>query len=280
MSVKVAAIQMQMSENSKKNIEKAKEFVRQSALNGANIILLPELFESLYFCKDMDNKYFKNAVEFKSSELISQFAKLSKELHVVLMVSYFEKDGLNYYNSLATLDCGEVLGNYRKTHIPDGPGYEEKFYFRKGNSGFKVYDTTYGRIGAGICWDQWFCESARILALKGAELIFFPTAIGSEPEIKVDSLQHWQAVQLGHSATNMVPIIAANRVGEEIGRSCTLNFYGSSFMSNHKGAKVVEASRDLEEILYYMYNLEEIKKDREYWGLFKDRRDNYEELEI
>ena len=164
------------------------------------------------------------------------------------------------------------MDNYRKTHIPDGPGYEEKFYFKPGDSGFKVYDTAFGKIGVGICWDQWFCETARALTLMGAEIIFYPTAIGSEPEIKLDSKEHWQRVQMGHSATNTVPVVVANRFGEEVGESCTLNFYGSSFITDYTGAKIAEASRDKEEILYAEFDLEENAKQREYWGLLRDRR--------
>ena len=189
------------------------------------------------------------------------------------LVSYFEKEKEAFYNSLLVIDTdGKMLDNYRKTHIPDGPGYEEKFYFTPGDSGFKVWDTAYGRIGAGICWDQWFPETARSLALMGAELIFYPTAIGSEPEIGVDSKDHWQRVQMGHSAANTIPVIAANRIGLEEGESCSLTFYGSSFMTDYTGAKIAEASRDSEEIIYAEYDLKKNKEQREYWGLLRDRR--------
>jgi len=271
--LKVATIQMKMSEDSKLNKAKAMEMVIESASKGANIILLPELFESLYFCKDMDGKYFSLAHPQEGHPLLEGFAKLAKKLKVVLLVSYFEKDKEKYYNSLVVMDAdGSILDNYRKTHIPDGPGYEEKFYFTPGDTGFKVYDTFYGKIGAGICWDQWFPETARSLALLGAELIFFPTAIGSEPEIKVDSKDHWQTVQMGQAAANIVPVIVANRIGVEEGESCSLTFFGSSFMTDHTGQKICEASRDKEEILYAEYNLEENEKLRQYWALFKDRR--------
>ena len=271
--VKVSAIQMSMSEDKSSNISKAIRLVRESAHNGAQIILLPELFESLYFCKDMDSKYFSFASPRKNNSLIQQFSQLAKELDVVLLVSYFEKAEVNYFNSLVVIDAdGEVMENYRKTHIPDGPGYEEKFYFTPGDTGFKVFDTKYAKIGAGICWDQWFCETARALALKGAEIIFYPTAIGSEPEIDVDSKEHWQRVQMGHAATNTVPVVVANRIGEEVGESCTLNFYGSSFITDYTGKKIAEASRDGEEIIYGNFDLEENEKQREYWGLLGDRR--------
>ena len=270
--VKVSAIQMSMSEEKSSNIQKAELLVREAASNGANIILLPELFEGLYFCKDMDKKYFSWAKPLKNNVLIERFAKLSHELNVVLLVSYFEKSDKDYFNSLVVINAdGTVMDNYRKTHIPDGPGYEEKFYFKPGDSGFKVYETAFGKIGVGICWDQWFCETARALTLMGAEVIFYPTAIGSEPEIHVDSKEHWQRVQMGHAATNTVPVVVANRVGEEFGESCSLNFYGSSFITDYAGAKIAEASRDKEEIIYADFDLEENAKQREYWGLIRDR---------
>ena len=278
--IKVSAIQMSMSEDKSSNVSKAISLVRESAHNGAQIILLPELFESLYFCKDMNSKYFSFASKRKNNSLIQQFSDLAKELDVVLLVSYFEKAEEKYFNSLVVIDAdGEVMDNYRKTHIPDGPGYEEKFYFNPGDTGFKVWATKYAKIGAGICWDQWFCESARILALKGAEIIFYPTAIGSEPEIGIDSKEHWQRVQMGHAATNTVPVVVANRIGEEVGESCTLNFYGSSFITDYTGKKIAEASREKEEILYASFDLKENQKHREYWALMKDRRPEcYENL--
>jgi len=271
--VKVAAVQMSMDEDRNANVAKAQHAVQEAACNGANIILLPELFEGLYFCKDMDEKYFEWARPLKNNELIQHFSDLAKELHVVILVSYFEKAKEGYFNSLVVIDAdGSVMDNYRKTHIPDGPGYEEKFYFQPGNTGFKVYETEYGKIGAGICWDQWFCESARILTLMGAEMIFYPTAIGSEPEIGVDSKAHWQRVQMGHAATNTVPVVAANRIGKEKGESCELTFYGSSFMTDYTGKIIAEASRDKEEIIYAQYDLDENAKQREYWGLLRDRQ--------
>jgi len=273
--VKVSAIQMSMSEDKESNVEKAKNLVRVSASKGAKIILLPELFEGLYFCKDMDEKYFSWAKPLKNNELIKQFSHLAKELEVVILVSYFEKAKEGYFNSLVVVDSdGSIMDNYRKTHIPDGPGYEEKFYFKPGDSGFKVYNTAYGKIGVGICWDQWFCETARALALMGAEIIFYPTAIGSEPEIGLDSKEHWQRVQMGHSATNTVPVVVANRIGVEKGESCELTFYGSSFITDYTGAKIAEASREKEEIIYGEFDLEYNASQREYWGLLRDRRAN------
>ena len=278
--VKVAAIQMSMGEDKEANIAKAERLVRQAASNGAQIILLPELFEGIYFCKEMDEKYFSWAAPRENNPLIARFASLAKELEVVILISYFEKAGSEYFNSLVVADAdGRVLDNYRKTHIPDGPGYEEKFYFKPGDTGFKVYETAYGKIGVGICWDQWFCETARALTLMGAQIIFYPTAIGSEPEIKLDSKEHWQRVQMGHAATNTVPVVVANRYGEESAPSCSLNFYGSSFITDYTGAKIAEASRDKEEIIYAEYDLEENKKQRIYWGLLRDRRpDCYSDL--
>ncbi len=271
--IKVAAVQMSMSDDKKNNVQKAQVKVREAAENGANIILLPELFEGLYFCKDMDEKYFSWAKPLQNHPLIAQFSALAKELNVVLPLSYFEESGGHYYNALVVIDAdGTVLENYRKTHIPDGPGYEEKYYFEAGDTGFKVWETQFGKIGVGICWDQWFPETARALALMGAELIFYPTAIGSEPEINVDSKAHWQRVQQGHAAANTLPVIAANRTGVEVGESCALTFYGSSFMTDHTGALVCEASRDEEEIIYTAYDLEEIAEAREYWALLRDRR--------
>ncbi|MBU1659795.1 N-carbamoylputrescine amidase [bacterium] len=271
--VKVSAIQMSMSEDKESNVSKAERLVREAAKNGAQIVLLPELFEGLYFCKDMDEKYFSWAAPRENNKLIERFAKLAKELGVVILVSYFEKSENEYFNALVVVDSdGTIMDNYRKTHIPDGPGYEEKFYFKPGDSGFKVYDTAHGKIGVGICWDQWFCETARALTLMGAEIIFYPTAIGSEPEIKLDSKEHWQRVQMGHAATNTVPVVVANRYGEEVGACCSLHFYGSSFITDYTGAKIAEASRNKEEILYAEFDLADNAKQREYWGLIKDRR--------
>jgi N-carbamoylputrescine amidase len=262
-----------MDENRKNNRTRAKSLVREAAQSGANIILLPELFETLYFCKDKNEKYFSLANELKNNPLIKEFSQLAKALHVVLPISYFEKSDNQYFNSLVVIDAdGKILQNYRKTHIPDGPGYEEKFYFKPGDTGFQVYDTRYGKIGIGICWDQWFSECARALTLKGAELILYPTAIGSEPEIGIDSKDHWQRVQMGHAAANTVPVIAANRFGVESGESCTLTFYGSSFITDYSGAKIAEAPRDSEKIIYADIDLSKNREIREYWGLLRDRR--------
>jgi len=271
--VKVAALQMSMGEDKNANIQKAKRLVREASTNGAKIILLPELFEGLYFCKDMNPHYFSWAKKRENNELIKHFRDLAKELEVVLLVSYFENSDEGYFNSLVVIDAdGTEMQNYRKTHIPDGPGYEEKFYFKEGNTGFQVYNTRYAKIGVGICWDQWFSECARDLTLQGAEIIFYPTAIGSEPEIGLDSKEHWQRVQMGHSACNTVPVVVANRYGREVGESCELTFYGSSFITDYTGKKIAEASRNKEEIIYAEFDLKENAKQREYWGLLRDRR--------
>jgi N-carbamoylputrescine amidase len=271
--VTVAAVQMQMSTDKEANLSKAEQMVRDAAANGAQIILLPELFEGYYFCKDMDKKYFEWARPLEGNPVVARFSAVAKELGVVLPLSYFERDGDRYFNSLVVIDAdGSVMDNYRKTHIPSGPGYEEKFYFEPGDTGFKVWETKYAKIGVGICWDQWFPETARSLVLMGAELIFYPTAIGSEPEIGVDSKDHWQRVQMGHAAANTVPVIAANRIGEEAGESCTLTFYGSSFITDYTGAKIADASRNEEEILIASFDLEANKKQRDYWELLSDRR--------
>ena len=271
--LKVAAIQMSMTANKEVNINHAETLLREAVKSGAQIVLLPELFEGLYFCKDKDVNYFSWANTREDNPLIKRFQALAKELEVVLPLSYFERSGEHFYNALVVIDAdGSVMENYRKTHIPDGSGYEEKFYFEPGDTGFKVWQTRYAKIGVGICWDQWFPETARTLALMGAELIFYPTAIGSEPEIDVDSKAHWQRVQQGHAAANTVPVIAANRIGVEVGESCSLTFYGSSFMSDYTGEKIAEASHDKEEIIYGVYDLQRDALAREYWGLLRDRQ--------
>ncbi|MBN2896236.1 MAG: N-carbamoylputrescine amidase [Campylobacterales bacterium] len=273
MPVKVAAVQMKMEAEFAHNVAKAEAMVRKAAAAGAQIILLPELFEGYYFCKDKDERYFAWAREREDNPLIAHFSKLAKELSVVLPLSYFEKSATRYFNSLVVIDAdGTVLQNYRKTHIPDGPGYEEKFYFEPGDTGFQVWHTAYGCIGVGICWDQWFPETARSLVLMGAQLLFYPTAIGSEPEIGVDSCAHWQRVQMGHAAANTIPVIAANRYGIEEGESCTLTFYGSSFITDYSGEKVAEAPREGDALIYATFDLEGLEQMRHYWGLLRDRR--------
>lgn len=278
--VKVSAIQIKVSNCLEDNLNKVEAKIREAAQNGANIILLPELFERQYFCQERRYEYYAYAKETLDNDAVKMALELSMELNILILVSFYELSGNCTYNTLAYVEDGKLLGTYRKTHIPDDHYYQEKFYFTPGNTGFKVFDTKYGRIGAGICWDQWFPETARCLALNGAELIFFPTAIGSEPILNVDSSSHWQRVMMGHAAANIVPVIAANRIGLETVEPCvengnqssSLNFYGSSFMSDERGEIVVSASRDKEEILYHEYDLDKIREDRLAWGLFRDRR--------
>ena len=278
--VKVSAIQIQVSNCLEDNLNKVEAKIREAARNGANIILLPELFERQYFCQERRYEYYAYAKETLDNDAVKMALELSRELNILILVSFYELSGNSTYNTLAYVEDGKLLGTYRKTHIPDDHYYQEKFYFTHGNTGFKVFDTKHGMIGAGICWDQWFPETARCLALNGAELIFFPTAIGSEPILNVDSSSHWQRVMMGHGAANIVPVIAANRIGLETVEPCiengnqssSLNFYGSSFMTDERGEIVVSASRDKEEILYHEYDLDKIREDRLAWGLFRDRR--------
>lgn len=278
--VKVSAIQIQVSNCLEDNLNKVEAKIREAAQNGANIILLPELFERQYFCQERRYEYYAYAKETLDNDAVKMALELSMELNILILVSFYELSGNSTYNTLAYVEDGKLLGTYRKTHIPDDHYYQEKFYFTPGNTSFKVFDTKYGRIGAGICWDQWFPETARCLALNGAELIFFPTAIGSEPILNVDSSSHWQRVMMGHAAANIVPVIVANRIGLETVEPCvengnqssSLNFYGSSFMTDERGEIVVSASRDKEEILYHEYDLDKIREDRLAWGLFRDRR--------
>ncbi len=272
--VKFAALQLTKSWDLEDNLAKAKKAIREAAQNGANVILPQELFASPYFCKKQEAKYFELAEETANSHLIQEMSALAKELGVVIPVSYFEKAGNTFFNSLVMIDAdGTVLDNYRKSHIPDGPGYSEKYYFSPGDTGFKVWQTKFGKFGAGICWDQWFPELARSLALHGAEAIFYPTAIGSEPQDPtLDSRDHWQRTMQGHSAANLVPVIASNRVGIEVDDGIETTFYGSSFITDHTGAKIAEAPREGETIIYAEIDLAATAKARHAWGLFRDRR--------
>ncbi|HCG7918926.1 N-carbamoylputrescine amidase [Vibrio parahaemolyticus] len=272
--VKFAALQLTKSWDLEENLAKAKKAIREAAQNGANVILPQELFAAPYFCKKQEAKYFELAEETANSHLIQEMSALAKELGVVIPVSYFEKAGNTFFNSLVMIDAdGTVLDNYRKSHIPDGPGYSEKYYFSPGDTGFKVWQTKFGKFGAGICWDQWFPELARSLALHGAEAIFYPTAIGSEPQDPtLDSRDHWQRTMQGHSAANLVPVIASNRVGTEVDDGIETTFYGSSFITDHTGAKIAEAPREGETIVYAEIDLAATAKARHAWGLFRDRR--------
>jgi len=273
-NVTVAATQMSCSDNIDENIAKAEQFVRKAAEQGAQIILLQELFQTLYFCQKEKPEFFSYAVEVGESKAIKHFQKIAKELEVVLPISFFERKNKAKYNSIAVIDAdGEMLGVYRKTHIPDGPGYEEKYYFNPGDTGFKVWKTKYAIIGIGICWDQWYPETARSLALLGAEIILYPTAIGSEPQDnKMDSRDHWQRCMQGHAAANLIPMIASNRVGVETIEDSTITFYGSSFIADYTGQKVQEASRTEETILIQEIDLDAGESQRSAWGIFRDRR--------
>lgn len=279
--VTLAATQMTCSKNNTENIDKAESIIRKAAEMGAQIILIQELFESTYFCMDQKDELFQLSKPFENHPTIERMAKLASELKVVLPISFFEKANRAHYNAIAVINAnGEILGKYRKSHIPDGPGYQEKFYFNPGDTGFKVWDTAYAKIGIGICWDQWFPEVARIMALKGAEVLLYPTAIGGEPEDDgFDSSDMWQRVMIGHSAANQIPVVASNRIGTEQGQDISNYFYGRSFITNHVGDKIAEASRDKEEILIGKVSLDEAENLRNVWGVFRDRRtDLYSDL--
>ena len=271
--IKVAAVQTHLAGPVQNNIDRLTLFCREAAQKGANIILLPELFEGPYFCKTEKDEFFSWARPVEGNTTIAHFQKLAKELKAVIPVSFFEKDRQEYYNSIAMIDAdGALMGVYRKTHIPDGPGYEEKFYFRPGDTGFKVWKTKYGQIGVGICWDQWFPECARSMALMGADLLLYPTAIGSEPESPgLDTKDPWQRAMIGHAVSNVCPVIAANRIGNEEGQI----FYGHSFIANHRGDKVAELGRNDEGVITAEFDLSEVRKNRASFGFFRDRRPNY-----
>lgn len=280
-TITVAAVQMAIEAEPQANLAKAEAYIRKAAAQGAQLILLSELFERPYFCQERRYDYYAYATTVAENPAIAMGQRLAKELGVVLPISFFEREENQLYNSIACIDAdGTNLGIYRKTHIPDDHFYQEKFYFKPGDKGFKVFNTKYGRIGIGICWDQWFPETARCLALQGAELLLYPTAIGSEPILECDSMPHWRRCMQGHSAANLMPVIAANRIGLEAVQPCagnnnqssSLNFYGSSFMTDGTGAIVEDASRDKEELLLHTYDLAALAEDRLAWGIFRDRR--------
>jgi N-carbamoylputrescine amidase len=274
MKVTVAATQFACTENREENLATAERLIRAAAAKGANIILIQELFETPYFCKDHSPKYFDLAREMTDSPAVKRFQALARELRVVLPASVYEKAGNAFYNSVAIVDAdGSVLGTYRKAHIPESPGYHEKFYFSPGDTGFRVWRTKFGTIGVGICWDQWFPETARAMALLGAELLFFPTAIGAEPQDpSIDSRDHWQRAMQGHAAANVMPVIASNRVGTERGERWTVTYYGSSFITDQTGALLQQAERTGEAILTATFDLDELRSYRTAWGVFRDRR--------
>ena len=273
--MKLAVVQMSMTADRDQNVDKATRMVRQAAALGANIVLLPELFENLYFCQVEREKFFALAHPAEDHPFLSHFQQLARSLKVVLPISFFERAGQAYYNSLAMIDhSGEILGIYRKSHIPDGPGYEEKYYFNPGDTGFRAFPTRFGQVGAGICWDQWFPECARSMALLGAEILLYPTAIGSEPVEAggVDTKEMWQRAMTGHAVANLCYLAAANRVGTEVVEGHTQTYYGSSFIADYMGNKLVEAGRSEETVLVAELNLEEARAFRAGFGLFRDRR--------
>jgi N-carbamoylputrescine amidase len=277
----VGAVQIACGENMNANLDKLEMHVREAARRGAKLVVLQELFEGPYFCIDADAKHNALAKPFKANATVARFSSLAKELSVVLPVSFFEEDGSRRFNSLSMIDAdGKVLDLYRKSHIPDAPGYSEKYFFANGDTGFMVHDTAVGKVGAGICWDQWFPEAARCMVLKGAEILIYPTAIGSEPSDPAwDSRDHWQRVMQGHAGANITPLIASNRVGIEKGASGSMVFYGSSFIADHTGAKLAEADRVSECVITAALDMEAFAKQRRAWGVFRDRRcDLYQDL--
>ena len=271
--VKVAVTQMSCSWNPEETLAKADRLVRQAARQGARIILLQELFETPYFCQLQKFEYLELAKPLGENPAVNHFRKVARELEVVLPVSFFERAGNTQFNSVAVIDAdGEILGVYRKTHIPDGLPYAEKFYFTPGDTGFQVWDTKYGRIGVGICWDQWFPETARSLALLGAEILLFPTAIGSEPTLGKDSRVHWRNVMVGHAAANMMPVIASNRIGKETDEASEMIFYGCSFITDNHGELMEQADDHTEAVLVHEFDFDALAKERREWGIFRDRR--------
>ncbi len=272
--ITVAAIQTSYGHDLIANIAKTEVFVREAAKRGAQVILPSELFQGIYFCSRQDPKWFETAHPAKDHPCVLALQKLAKSMKVVIPISFFEKDGPRYYNSVAIADAdGEILGVYRKSHIPDGPGYQEKYYFRPGDTGFKVWKTKHGNIGAGICWDQWYPECARAMVLAGAEVLFYPTAIGSEPYNKnLDTHKQWQRAMQGHAVSNAVPVIAANRIGLEDNDGVKQNFYGHSFIANESGELVKSFGEKDEGVLVHAFDLAEIESYRADWGFFRDRR--------
>lgn len=275
-TVTVAATQMACSRDIQANIANAEKLVRQAAAKGAQIILIQELFATPYFCQKPNADYTQLATSTEENPAIRHFQKVAAELNVVLPISFFERAGRARFNSIAIIDAdGSNLGVYRKSHIPDGPGYHEKYYFNPGDTGFKVWDTAHARIGVGICWDQWFPECARSMALMGAEVLFYPTAIGSEPhDASITSRDHWQRVQQGHAGANLMPLVASNRIGREEQDGYDITFYGSSFIADQFGKKVAELNETEEGILVHAFDLDALEKTRTAWGVFRDRRPN------
>ncbi len=273
-TVTVAATQMACSWDRDANIARGEKLVREAVGRGAQVILLQELFETPYFCKDHIARHLELALPLEGHPAVEHFRSVARELGVVLPISVFERTNNAFYNSVVVVDAdGAVLGHYRKSHIPESPGYHEKFYFSPGDTGFKVFETRYAKLGVAICWDQWFPEAARCMALAGAEILLYPTAIGSEPQdATIDSSGHWQRTMQGHAAANIVPLVASNRIGTEKGEKYTMTFYGSSFIASPTGEKVAEADRASESVLTASFDLDEIRRYRQAWGVFRDRR--------
>ena len=264
---------MECSWDREATLAKAEKLVREAAAKGADIVLLQELFETPYFCQRHDFEYMELATTLEDNPAVKRFQQVAKELDIVIPVSFFEKAGNTAFNSIAIIDAdGTVLGKYRKTHIPDGMPYAEKFFFTPGDTGFKVWKTKYATIGVGICWDQWFPEAARCMALLGAEILFYPTAIGSEPVLQTDSKPHWQRCMQGHAAANIMPVIASNRIGHEVQKDSEMTFYGSSFIADETGGLVAEADRETEGVITAEFDLDAIAQKRREWGVFRDRR--------
>lgn len=274
MKITVAATQFACSADRVANLATAERLIREAAAKGANIILIQELFETPYFCKDHSTAYFDLALPLAENPAVKRFQELALELNVVLPASFYERAGNAFYNTMAMIDAdGSILGIYRKAHIPESPGYHEKFYFSPGDTGFKVWPTRFGTIGVGICWDQWFPETARVMALLGAEILLYPTAIGAEPQdATIDSRDHWQRAMQGHAASNVMPVIASNRIGAEQGERWTVTYYGSSFITDQTGAILEQAGRTGEAVLTATFDLEALRKYRNAWGVFRDRR--------
>jgi N-carbamoylputrescine amidase len=268
--ITVAALQTAFTEDLPTNLARVTALIREAASQGAQVILPSELFEGPYFCRQEKDEFFDLAKPVAENPTIEYFQLLAAELEVVIPVSFFERSGQTYYNSIAIIDAdGKLLGTYRKSHIPDGPGYEEKFYFRPGNTGFKVWKTRYGTIGVGICWDQWFPECARAMALMGAEILFYPTAIGTEPETpELDTKDLWQRAMVGHAVSNVIPVVAANRIGTEGDQT----FYGHSFIASQRGDKVAELGSGATGVIVATFDLDEVQRNRASFGFFRDRR--------
>ena len=273
-TITVAAIQTAFGPDMMANIAKTEASIREAAKLGAQVVLPPELFQGIYFCSQQNPKWFETAYPVTEHPCVLALKKLAKDLNVVIPISFFEKDGPRYYNSVAVADAGgEILGLYRKSHIPDGPGYQEKYYFRPGDTGFKAWKTKHGTIGVGICWDQWYPECARALVLAGAEVLFYPTAIGSEPyDSALDTHKLWQRAMQGHAVSNAVPIVAANRIGIEDNEGTTQTFYGHSFITDHRGELVERFGEKDDGVLVHSFDLSEIESYRADWGFFRDRR--------